>query len=783
MTDSTGSETLRALVERIVPADDYASGWQAGVGDFLRRIVERDLADRAAVLSAGLDLLDAEARARYDDTPFAGLPHAAQDTVITDLLADDCVQHWEPVPANEFLRMMIDLTVQGYYGDPANGGNRDAVSWDMIGYRAMPDHATWPRHDRAPAPTIAWPDAADHYDAVVVGAGAGGGVAACVLAEAGLRVLLIERGRWLSPGDLRPDHLRSHRLPLGYRSTVEPPAAWNPRVFAGADGETVVWPTDPHWHNNAMMIGGGTRVFGAQAWRFCPEDFRMASTYGVPDGSSLADWPISHDDLEPDYDRAEWELGVSGDAAGNAYAGPRRRSYPMPPLPPNGTAAPLREGAAILGLGTSPVPLLINSRPYNGRGACLQCGACVGFGCPGEFKTGTANTAIPRAVATGRCDVLTETQAERVITDADGRATGVALVAAVDGETIRRDITADRILLAAGAIETARLLLNSPSGREPHGLGNNHDLVGRNLQGHVYAGAMAVFDQPVQDCVGPGPSIATNDYRHHNDGVVGGAMIANDFVPMPLFVYRFGSMLGHDPELGRREQGGDAAPLLAAGPGDGTGARGTEPRVPGDPRSRRPRPLRDAGGPAQRRPAPGGPQDGRLRLRPSRRVGRGERSNPHRSPGARARRRPQRRTAPGRDVPDGHRSGDVGHRPLGTRLGTRQSAHRRRIAARHQRWSQPRPDHPGPRLPGQPASGSGRGTLTRSPGAKLRLRAGRSLIRRATMTAKPNSPISSAAHHPTRIAIETGTGLPGHRLGGISASTRAGSALPSTPRV
>jgi choline dehydrogenase-like flavoprotein len=365
-----------------------------------------------------------------------------------------------------------------------------------------------------------------------------------------MRVLLVERGRWLSSDDLRPDHLRSHRLPLGYGSTAEPPAAWNPRVFVGAAGETVVWPTDGRWHNNAMMVGGGTRLYGAQAWRFCPEDFRMASTYGIPDGSSLADWPISYEDLESDYDRAEWELGVSGDPSGNTYAGPRRRGYPMPPLPPNGAAAPLREGAARLGLSTSPIPLLINSVPYNGRGACIQCGACVGFGCPGEFKNDTRNTAIPRAVATGRCDVLTEAQTVRVITNADGRVTGVALVAEVAGETIRREITTDQVLLAAGAIETARLLLNSPSKREPHGLGNNHDLVGRNLQGHVYAGALAIFEQPVQDCVGPGPSISTNDYRHHNDGVVGGAMIANDFVPMPLFVYTLGSTLGVVPGWG-----------------------------------------------------------------------------------------------------------------------------------------------------------------------------------------------------------------------------------------
>ena len=85
---------------------------------------------------------------------------------------------------------------------------------------------------------------------------------------------------------------------------------------------------EPGWNANAMTVGGGTRVFGAQAWRFFPDDFRMATRYGVPDGSALADWPITYDDLAPFYDRAEWEIGVRGD--GDAH--PTARS-PRPRLP------------------------------------------------------------------------------------------------------------------------------------------------------------------------------------------------------------------------------------------------------------------------------------------------------------------------------------------------------------------------------------------------------------------------------------------------------------------
>jgi choline dehydrogenase-like flavoprotein len=321
-------------------------------------------------------------------------------------------------------------------------------------------------------------------------------------------------------------------------------------------GEQIVPPTDPRWHNNAMTVGGGTRVYGAQAWRFCPEDFRMASTYGVPAGSSLADWPISYDDLEPFYDRAEWEVGVAGDPSGHSAEGRRSRGYPMPPLPANRSAAILQRGAQALGFRTGPVPLLINSVPRDGRGACLQCGACGGFSCPGDFKNGTQNTVIARALATGRCDLLTETQAERLVTNANGAVAGVSLVALAGGALRRREVRARHVVLAAGAIESARLLLNSASRREPRGIGNNHDQVGRNLQGHLYAGAIGIFDDCIQDCIGPGPSIATNDFRHHNPGLIGGGLVANDFVPTPIQAWGLLTAVGAIPQWGEASKRG-----------------------------------------------------------------------------------------------------------------------------------------------------------------------------------------------------------------------------------
>ena len=369
--------------------------------------------------------------------------------------------------------------------------------------------------------------AANRYDAVIVGAGAGGGVIAGLLAEAGKRVLLLERGRSLSFRDVGRDHLRNQRLSQ-YGNNAGPDGPDHPRVWTDRSGKA--YTTLPHeggYSNNAACVGGGTRVYGGQAWRFHPLDFRMASTYGVPAGSSLADWPISFDDLAPYYERAEHEIGVAGDAGQMTHLPPYARDYPMPPITPDSASArTFRAGAAALGWKTFPVPITVNSVPYLGRPACIHCQHCVGFACPVDAKNGSQNTLIPRALVTGRCDLVTGAMAERIERDSGGRVTGVTYW---NDRDERVTVSAEVVVAAGGAVETARLLLNS-------GIGN--DVVGRNLQGHSYTGAQGLFPFEVVDGQGPGVSIATCEFSHGNDGVVGGGMLADEFVPLPIVVWK-----------------------------------------------------------------------------------------------------------------------------------------------------------------------------------------------------------------------------------------------------
>ncbi|HLI49795.1 MAG TPA: GMC family oxidoreductase [Chthonomonas sp.] len=386
------------------------------------------------------------------------------------------------------------------------------------------------------------------YDAIVIGAGAAGGIVACLLAEAGKQVLLLERGPNLATEQIGRDHLRNQRLSQ-YGHNAGPDGDGHPRVATGLFGERyLVRPYEGGYQNNAACVGGGTRVYGAQAWRFMEEDFRMASLYGVPEGSSLADWPLSYSDLEPYYERAEWELGVCGDSGTLAPPVPRRKSYPMPPMPLTRSGQVLARGAQALGWKTCIPPLLINSVPYNGRPACVQCQHCVGFGCPSDSKNGTHNTLLPRALATGLCTLKTHAVAERIETDGRGNVTGVSYILEENGRLERHTATAKRVVVSAGAIESARLLLLSASPHHPNGLGNRYDLVGRNLQGHYYPGALGLMEEPVYDGIGPGVCIATCQFNHHNPGIIGGGMLANEFIKLPIIFWK--SAL--PPDLPRR---------------------------------------------------------------------------------------------------------------------------------------------------------------------------------------------------------------------------------------
>lgn len=517
--DAGTRAALVAVFDRVIPRDEHPPVSEAGLLHHLARLsagaATAPLVDRVVSIVRDLDARSVAAHG----SGVAGLDDGLLDTLIGELA-------WDDVDA------LAQRAAEAYYGTADGPGAR------MIGYSAAPR-----REPDAPIvePTLTttpFDRIGETYDVVVVGAGAGGGVAACTLAESGARVLLVERGASLSYAEVGRDHLRNHRSSI-HGNNTGPDSTGNPREWVRRDGSVVeiTQTHDPRWNNNAMTVGGGSRVYQGMAWRFVPTDFEMASAYGVPDNSSLADWPITYDDLEPFYSWAEHEIGVCGDDSAHPALGPRSRGYPMPPLPTNTEAAVLGGGAERLGLRTGPVPLLINSIPRDGRARCVQCGECVGFACPSAAKNGTYETMIPRALATGRADLVTRTRAVEITVDGTGAASGLRLVDETSGAT--RTVRAGDVVLACGAIETARLLLASRSDHHPDGIGNATDQVGRHLQGHDFVSVFGRFDEPVLDLAGPGVSIATVDHLHGNDGVIGGGVIANEIVKLPIVHWRW----------------------------------------------------------------------------------------------------------------------------------------------------------------------------------------------------------------------------------------------------
>jgi choline dehydrogenase-like flavoprotein len=516
---------VAATLDRLIPADDFPSASQAGLVDDLSADAVGEQADTwAALLGPGFADLRSECEQR-GLRAFADLEPAEQDALVTDLVEGRAVATWSVDPS-VFVDTLIRLVSEKYYG------GRGAPGWAMVGYQPGPRRSSGRPEPQPPAlSTKRLAEAREGYDVIIVGAGAGGGVAASVLTAAGWRVLVLERGEDLSYEQIGNDHLRNYRL-ARYGHNAPPYAEDGVRVVVDANGtERVELPWGSGYGALPYVVGGGTRLYQGMAWRLTPEDFHLATTHGVPAGSSLADWPIEYADLEPFYTRAEQEIGVCGDGASHRNQGHRSRPYPMPPLPDNTEAEMLRRGAEKLGLTTGPVPMLINSVPRGGRGRCVQCGECVGFACPSDAKNAPYNALLPTAVDSG-CDLVTEARVVEVVTDASGRVTGVRAVDQMSGEV--RTLRAGHVVVAAAAVETARLLLASRSSHHPDGLGNHSDQLGRHLQGHIYVGGFGLFDEPVIDGPGPNVRIATCDYVNNLPGTIGGGVLANEVLKLPI---------------------------------------------------------------------------------------------------------------------------------------------------------------------------------------------------------------------------------------------------------
>jgi choline dehydrogenase-like flavoprotein len=333
----------------------------------------------------------------------------------------------------------------------------------------------------------------EEVDFVIVGSGAAGGILAAELSEAGFEVVVLEQGPYV-----RPHQFTHDEVDVWVAGELTGSTADFPQTFrASEDVEATPQPLIPPAYY-ARMVGGSSVHFTANFWRFKPLDFRERSLLGPIGGTGLADWPITYEELEPYYTRVDWEIGVSG--APGPFDPPRSRPYPVPPLPVKSSGVLLEQGARALGLRPFAAPMAILSEIHDDRAACVHCGFCMGYGCEVGAKSSTLAAMIPRAEATGRCEIRPESTVFRVDLDERGR---VREVLYLDAEGVEHAQRARAVILAANGAETARLLLASESSAFPDGLANSSGKVGKYLMFNGQTAATGTFEHPLNEFKGP----------------------------------------------------------------------------------------------------------------------------------------------------------------------------------------------------------------------------------------------------------------------------------------
>jgi choline dehydrogenase-like flavoprotein len=390
------------------------------------------------------------------------------------------------------------------------------------------------------------------YDVCIVGSGAGGGMAAYVLANAGIKVLLLEAGPLYDPAK------NVTQLKWPYESPRRG-ASTSTRQFGDMDAAYGGWDIDgePYTHKDgtkfdwfrSRMVGGRTNHWGRISLRFGPKDFKHKSIDGLGD-----DWPISYDDVAPYYDKVDRLIGVFGSKE-NLPNDPD--SIYLPPPKPRLHELFIKDAATSIGVPVIPSRLSILTKALDNnknRGQCFYCSQC-NRGCQVYADFSSSSVLVKPAIETGNVDIVANAMVREVLTNDKGLATGVSYVNKDDMQEYV--VNSKVVVLAASACESSRLLLNSKSSRNPNGLANESNVVGKYLHDSTGASMGGILPKLI------------GRKRYNEDGV-GGMHV---YTPWWLDNKKLDFPRGYHIEYG----GGMGMP----GYGFGFGMQGTNGKYPG----------------------------------------------------------------------------------------------------------------------------------------------------------------------------------------------------------
>jgi len=316
------------------------------------------------------------------------------------------------------------------------------------------------------------------FDLCVVGSGAGAAPIIFRFAEAGKKVLVLEKGPWFKTEDFTKDELVAAR-----RSVYTPNLKDEPQVIEEKN-KANEWEAESTYDSgwdfwNGNMVGGSSNLMSGYFHRLKPKDFRLLSEFGPIEGANVVDWPISYEDLEPYYAMVESIVGVSGKVLPHRFQEPRSTpDFPYPPLAVNEMSSWIDSTCQEMGLQALPTPRAILSQPVDERNACYYSNFCGSYGCSSDAKGSARAALLNKALATGNCEIRPQSKVYKLESDARGN---VSAVRYYDAKGNTQRVEAKEYVVACQAIETSRLLLSSVGEKHLNGIGNHSGQLGKNL--------------------------------------------------------------------------------------------------------------------------------------------------------------------------------------------------------------------------------------------------------------------------------------------------------------